>query len=394
MARTLVPLALAAAAVAGLLLLPGPERRQLDFPDQLSGLRTAASTLQGEGTRSDFAADYVGARALLRHDDPYPVLGDAFFDVGLDWPLTIRSTHPPTVYALALPFAGFSWQTASALWGFAMLIAIGLSAWAFGAPPAIAAAIAPLALLWAPAAWSIGQVTAIWLLGAALAWRWRERPFLAGLAVGLAAATKILPLVLLAPFLLRRRWVAAAGAAVAIVAALVPVLALYPNAIGRFLEVERHAGPDQSLRDDNGALLALAWERFGAVGFAVAVLLLLGVAVTAAYLTLTERKLRFESYALWLWLSVALLPIVWVYSLLPLAPALLFALRSRWPTAALAAVALVLPMAVRPFRPDSAPLLTAMIVVGGLALLMAASAELTRLSGRQKPAANAPTSVP
>jgi hypothetical protein len=385
MARTLVPLTLAAAAVAGLLLLPGPSRRSLDLPNQLSGLRTAASILQGEGTRSDFAADYVGARALLRNEDPYPVLGDAFLDVGLDWPLTIRSTHPPSVYALALPVAGFSWPTASALWAFAMLIAIGLSAWAFGAPPVIAAAVAPLALLWAPAAWSMGQVTALWLLGAAFAWRWRERPFLAGIAIGLAGVTKLLPLVLLAPFLLRRRWAALAGAALALGAALVPVLALYPNAIGRFVEVERDAGPEQSLRDDNGALLAIAWERFGAFGVAVAVLLLLAVAGIAVYLTLTERELRLESYALWLWLSVALLPIVWVYSLLPLAPVLIHALRASRPAAMLAATAIAIPAVVKPFRPDTAPYLTASIVLAGLATLLAV---------QWKPAANAPTSAP
>jgi len=76
-----------------------------DYPARLDGARTAALILRGEGGRSDFAADYVSARALLDRTDPYPVLGPAFENVGLDWQITTRSTHPPTVGLLALPVA-------------------------------------------------------------------------------------------------------------------------------------------------------------------------------------------------------------------------------------------------------------------------------------------------
>jgi hypothetical protein len=95
--------------------------------------------------------------------------------------------------------------------------------------------------------------------------------------------------------------------------------------------------------------------------------------------------MQFESFALWLWLSVALLPIAWVYSLLPLAPLLVHALRGYRAAALLAGVAIAIPVVVKPFRADTAPYLTAAIVFAGLATLLAL---------HRKPAANAPTIAP
>ena len=48
----------------------------------------------------------------------------------------------------------------------------------------------------------MGQLTPLWLLGLALAWRLRNRPGPAGAAIALASLTKLLPALCLLPFLL------------------------------------------------------------------------------------------------------------------------------------------------------------------------------------------------
>src|SRR5207253_7410260 len=116
-----------------------------------------------------------------------------------------RSTHPPTAFVLVLPVAWLPWKAAAAAWGVLMLMTIAGAWWALGVSAELAAALAPLTLVWPPAAWSLGQLTPLWLLGLALAWRWRARPALAGAAVGIASLSKLLPALSLAPLLVRRR---------------------------------------------------------------------------------------------------------------------------------------------------------------------------------------------
>jgi len=54
----------------------------------------------------DYAQDYIGARALLdKTKDLYPVLSDAFVDIGINWNAPHLSTHPPTAYLFALPLS-------------------------------------------------------------------------------------------------------------------------------------------------------------------------------------------------------------------------------------------------------------------------------------------------
>ena len=369
---TLLALVVAALALAALFTLPAP--KDPDRPGRLDGLRSAAAHLQRKGIRADFAQDYVGARALLHHRDPYPVAGVAFDEIGLDWPLRNRSTHPPTAFLFALPLASLTWPHAAAVWAAAMLAAFALVALAFGAPMGAAIAIAPLALLWPPAAWSLGQLTPIWLLGAALAWRWRDRPFLAGLAVGAASLTKLLPILMLVAFLLRRRWAALAGCAVVWGSAVLLLLVLNPSSITRFVEVERTEGREQAARADNAGLLELAWHRLGTAGLVGALALVVAVGAQAWRRTTSEGSLRFEAFSAWVWLSVALLPIVWLYSLLPLAPTLLGALRTRLLLPGLAAgAALLIPVAIQPFGTDSATLLAVSIALTGVATLFGAN---------------------
>jgi Glycosyltransferase family 87 len=346
--RALLPLSVAAAALA-LVLAPAPHYG--DDPPlglQTTGIEWTAAALRGHGEPADLAQDYIGARALLDGSNAYPVLGPAYRKVGLEWSLHNRSTHPPTAFLLALPLAPLPWGWALRLWTLAMigvLVACGL---AFGLRLRHAVPLALLGLLWSPAVWSLGHNTPIVLLGIGLAWRWRERPALAGAAIALGGLTKLTPFVLVVPFLLRRKYKAAA-AALGTSAAAVGLLALLdPKVFREYATLGRTASASQSHRDDNGSLLLGSAHFFGSYGAAVAAALLVAVAVAAV------RRVRHDgidetAWAQWTWLSVAILPLAWIYSVLTLAPALVPAIRRRGLAGPAAAAAITLTAVCAPF---------------------------------------------
>src|SRR5919197_107866 len=254
-----------------LLTIAGPANP--DKPGRAGGLRTAAAQLRGSGPPVDLVQDYAGARDVARGREAYPVLTRAYASVGLKWPAGHRSTHPPTAFLLVLPVAWLAWKAAATAWMVLMLAALAAAYWTLGAPPSLAAALAPLTVLWPPGGWSMGQLTPLWLLGLAVAWRLRGRPAHAG-------------------------------------------------AIGRYVTILRTASREQAARGENSALLWAADHKYGAAGVAVALVLV------AAVLARTLRRVRRHGELDRLswdgvgWASVALLPIAWIYSLLPLLPAL------------------------------------------------------------------------
>jgi Glycosyltransferase family 87 len=331
-----------------LLAIPAPANP--DKPGRAGGIRTAAAQLRGSGPPIDLVQDYVGARDVARGRQAYPVLTRAYASVGLDWRAPHRSTHPPTAFLLALPVAWLPWKAAAAVWMVLMLAALAGAYWALGAPPGPAVALAPLTILWPPGGWSMGQLTPLWLLGLALAWRLRDRPAPAGAAIALASLTKLLPALSLLPFLLLRRWSVLRGFAIVWGVALVALLALDAGAIGRYLTIARSDSREQAARGENSALLWAAEHNYGAVGVAVAVVLVGAVVVRALRRIRRHGEIDRLSWDGVGWVGVALLPIAWIYSLLPLLPALARLVRRGGRVAApLALVTFVIPFLVDPF---------------------------------------------
>jgi Glycosyltransferase family 87 len=321
-----------------------------DKPGRAGGIRTAAAQLRGSGPPVDLVQDYVGARDVAHGREAYPVLTRAYASVGLAWPAGHRSTHPPSAFLLVLPVAWLSWKAAAAVWMVLMLAALAGAYWALGAAPGPAVALAPLTLVWPPGGWSMGQLTPLWLLGLALAWRLRDRPAGAGAAIALASLTKLVPALSLLPFLLLRRWSVLRGFAVVWGAAVALLLVLDPGVIGRYLTIVRTVSREQAERGENSALLWAAAHNYGAAGVAV------GVLLVAAVLALVLRRVRRRGEIDRLswdgvgWAGVALLPIAWIYSLLPLLPALArLVRRGGLLAAALALVTFVIPFLVDPF---------------------------------------------
>src|ERR671931_900722 len=260
-----------------LLTIAGPANP--DKPGRAGGLRTAAAQLRGSGPPVDLVQDYAGARDVARGREAYPVLTRAYASVGLTWPAGHRSTHPPTAFLLVLPVAWLPWRAASAVWTVLMLAALAGAYWALGARTGPAVALAPLTVLWPPGGWSMGQLTPLWLLGLALAWRLRDRPAPAGAAIALASLTKLLPALSLFPFLLLRRWSVLHGLPLVLGVALVPLLVLDLGAIADYARVVRTVSDDQAARRENAALLWAAEHNYGAAGVAVAAALVGAVLV-------------------------------------------------------------------------------------------------------------------
>ena len=374
-----------AALELGLLLaLPAPANP--DKPGILGGIRTAAAQLRGEGPPVDLVQDYVGARRFVERRDPYPVLTDAYASVGLQWRAEHRSTHPPTAFLFVLPVAWLPWKAAAAVWAALMLAAIGGAWLALGARPELAAALAPLTLVWPPAAWSLGQLTPLWLLGLALAWRERNRAPRAGAAIALASLTKLLPALSLVPFLVLRSARVLRGFAVVWLAAALALVVVEPGVLGRYVTLSRSVGADQAARGENASLLWAFDHHLGAPGLAAGILVVALVVVTSIARLRSLGRLDEWTWCAWSWGGVALLPIAWIYSLLPLAPVLWLCIRrGRGVALGLALFAAAVPFTIDPFGlPGSLRLATATWCVGVSLLAIELRAVLDRRPGSEE----------
>jgi hypothetical protein len=320
-------LLLRAGAVVFLVACLVPHRGRWDLPWVLA---VGPGMLAGNGRLlGDFATDVVGFRRLAENRDAYPVLGEGLREIGIDWDVPHRSTHPPTGYLLAASIAYLPPGAGARVWGAAGYLLVFASMLLYGLRGRAALGIALAATAWKPFAASFPQVTLVWLAALAVAWRFRERrPFWSGAAIGVATITKLLPVGVLGWFLFQRRWRAAAGALAVIAAAVAAVWALNPGAFLRWLEV-RDTAREVLLRRDNASPLRHALAA-GPLGLAA-------LAAFVGALVVKNRRALFapaahpdHAFFLYSYLAVLLLPIAWGYSFAPLFPVLgWFALRGR-----------------------------------------------------------------
>lgn len=362
---------------------PTPEATRLLIP------KVSAAAFRGEYPYSDIAADIIGFRRLYLGGDPYPILGPALAELGIDWDVAHTHTHPPTAFLFAAPIAFLPWKTASSLWAFASLAGIAASFLLLGWPWRRALGLALLIPLWPPAALSMGQLTVIWLLGFALAYRLTSpnNPaggFASGAVIGIASLTKFFPALLLAPHIVARRYRALVGFGLVWLAALAAVWLMHPGALARYLEINVGNSMTQIERLDNASVVALAFRSFGLGG--VALVIGCACAILLAVLWGMRRRGGLDHAKLWmlsLYFSVALLPIMWMYSLLPLIPVIWYFLNRNNKAADYAALYAIGVPAVAPMLgPIMAPALGSVIVVLGAAFI-ADSVRLPALERRR-----------
>lgn len=160
---------------------------------------------------------YVGLPIYAPHEVTLPLyLGE---HKAPDDPLFINvNAHPPSSVLLALPFGKLDYAVAFLLWNELSLIIFGVSIWLVLRELKINVSLRTFLLILVLLAlchplWSHvhqGQlsipvailVTLCWLLDRS------DRPWLAGVALGVAIAVKLFPGFLILPFALRRRWAA------------------------------------------------------------------------------------------------------------------------------------------------------------------------------------------
>jgi len=201
--------------------------------------RLAGSLAPPDLYRKDFRQEYCLARALLDGSPLYESVAEqARRYIGSDpTPLPVPTPHPPSAATLFVPLALLPYRSATAAWLVANLgfLVYGLRTLArsLGWRPR-AGALALLtsaALLWPPVLSDLlhGQLTTALLVCIVGSWSAlrAERATLAGLWLGLGAAIKLLPLLLIPWLLLGRRWrTASVAAAVFTLLSLPPVLRL------------------------------------------------------------------------------------------------------------------------------------------------------------------------
>ncbi|HEU5200876.1 MAG TPA: glycosyltransferase family 87 protein [Ktedonobacterales bacterium] len=201
----------------------------------VQGIRLLEAIQAGVVTSSDFCPDYDTARHWLSGAPIYtPTLCWSRFS-STPQPVEYDS-HPPSSLLLLAPFALFSYGLASWLWGLFSLACLLLSLliicrelglWSLRSVVPILA----LFLLWEPTmestrAGNIGG--GIICLMVALTWRAlrRNQQLQAGTLAGLAIAFKVLPILLLPLFLLRRQWRALYSSVAALLLSVLVSLAL------------------------------------------------------------------------------------------------------------------------------------------------------------------------
>jgi hypothetical protein len=338
----------------------------------LTTLETTSSTLKWAGAPSDITQDIIGFRALVAKGDPYPRLGTALGELGLEWRIEHASTHPPTTFLFAAPVAFLPWNWGLAVWAWLMVFLLALTLRQFDLSWKTAIGYTFIALLWPPIATSLGQMTIIWLFALTAASRADKKSLWGGIYIGLAALTKLLPALMTISFLLKKQWRAFAGFLLTLAAALAILLFLHPGSIVRYLEVNRTNSAEMMFRADNAALLVMGYRFGGWVGVA----LLLGFFASILYL---HRKNFFgpglepssKSWVVLSYFSVALLPVSWIYSVTPLLPIMVMLIsRKKLSTMIIGSCCMIIPLFIPPFGPSAAIPMALVNLLVGIGLLI------------------------
>ena len=367
-----IRVALAAILISCILLLPPAEK----YDSYIDTLSHTSMTLKGQAPHSDVAQDMYGFRALLTNQDPYALLGPALKSMGVQWKASFSSTHPPTAFLVVAPVALLPWPVSSVVWAWSMLVLLCLSlriglrySWD------VAILVTAVALYWPPISTSFDQITIVWLFGLAIAYRYRnDRSYLSGVFIANASFTKLMPALLLFPFIIRRRWDAIKGFALTWLVALGILFVLSPKTLLRYITTNRANAIEIILRPDNGSFLLFLYRRAEIAGiFITAVVILL-------FLILAIRKyshgwggvLSTEEWNIYAYLAVLIMPITWIFSIAPLFPNLLLLLQDRrWIIRALAVLAFIPPFLVLPWGTKSTWGLFAFFILAGSAFALA-----------------------
>lgn len=381
-------IALAASLLIIILILPPATK----YDSYIEILSHTSMTLKGQEAYSDVAQDFYGFRALLTNQDPYARLKPALKTIGVDWKGGSSSTHPPTAFLLVAPIAYLPWKISSMMWAWLMLVCLCLSLrFAIGYSWDMALLITIASMYWIPISTSFGQLTMVWMFGLAMAYKYRnDHPFLSGLFIGVASFTKLLPAILLFPFLLRWKWEAIKGFALIWLVASGILFLFSPKTVLHYVTTNRTNTAEIIARLDNGSFLFFLYRRVGMIGLVITAITLLLLLIVAfnKYRQESQKEISKEEWNIYAFLAVLIMPITWIFSISPLFPNVLLLLQDkRWIVRGLAICALIPPMLVPPWGTKSTIGLFGFFVLSSIALILAQSgsgqpSELSRTSSK------------
>jgi hypothetical protein len=306
---------------------------------------SAPAILRGNAAIAEIASDIYGFRAIFWGLNPYENLHVAMPLLGAEWNDEAPSTHPPTDFLLAAPIAFLPLPVAFAVWAWLMIAAIIFTMRAYHFTWPISIIIGLLAMFWPPTITSLGNFPCVWMLGLALAYRQRNsNPLLSGVWIGVASFTKLLPAVMLVPFIIKRKWSALLGFALSWAVAIILLFILSPSIFDRYMEANNSL-LSWVVYIGNANPLIFLYRHFSLPGLGVGLyLFLLIFFVNWRDWLNRDEKITSKTWHLFALSSVILLPIAWIYSISPLLPGLLVLVRTPTPKRLLGLLALLGPV--------------------------------------------------
>jgi len=251
--------------------------------------------LAGDSLAVDFRHElWPGGRAVLDGLSPYPPLADVQTGARFVFPAPAALLMAPIAL---LPLAGavivFTVLVACA--GFLTLRVLGVTDWrVYGA-----------ALLWAPVVSAVqtANLTLLLALAAALVWRYRDRAWLAGAALGAAVALKLILWPLFIWLLATRRYKASA-VSLAVAAAFTAASFAVVGHLDYYVDVAREL--DATFAPKSYTPYALALKLGASAGVAHVI----GYAIAATSLLAVWRC---KSFTLAIFAVLLASPVVWLH---------------------------------------------------------------------------------
>lgn len=288
----------------------------------------AASLLRGEVPFSEISQDVYGLKALFNRWDAYLPLNKALPEINENW--NLPTTHPPTAFFFASPIVFFSNANGATIWAWGSIVFLILSLRLYDFNWKETLIFTFLSFLWLPTMGSLGQLTPIWLLGLSLAFYFRERNiFLAGVFVALAAMTKFLPVLLIIPFILKKKWTAIFSFLLTWVFATIILLVLSPDIFSQYFHANLMASP--YFINKSGGLLFSLFTNYGYLGLFMATGFVLLIISTNWKEIFDSAEITPKTWFIFSYYAIALLPIAWGYSYYPLYPALIWLSKIKKP---------------------------------------------------------------
>ena len=290
------------------------------------------------GGPSDWAFDFrqfwQGGRDVWRGVSPYPSSAELDSVREQFNPYSIqedfRFPYPAGAAVVLAPFGALGFDVAAALWGLVLIASILGALWILGVRDWRVLAVVVTAQ---PVITSVrlGTFTPVLLLLAAVAWRWRERRWVAGGALGGAMSLKLFFWPLVVWLIATRRFAAAAISAAAAVAltfaawALIGFegMTLYPELLRRLTDV---------VETVSLSLVAFGDDLGLPIGVSESLPLVVGIPLLVAVVVVAKRADGDRrAYSLAVIAAIALSPIVWQhYFALLVAPLAIARPRFSW----------------------------------------------------------------